>query len=310
MHVSAQRSREDDEQPAGEPANEPTDSAAGRCRNCDARLTGPYCAHCGQQARHRGVPIAQLGREMLNEVFSLDTRLLRSLRLLLFQPGHLTREYFAGRRKRYVPPFRLYVVVSFVYFLIFALPGVRPYVEDSSAGEPQATVQVPTDSTIQAAEEAGVASATSEQSESRKVAYQLGRMLKEYFSAFLFAFVPLVALGLVPLYGNSGRFYVHHLVFALHLQTLVFIVELPRMILDAALPAGVFQRLADPLMWVSIALASLYALFAVRRFYAQSWWKTVLKTVLLIALYGGAFLLSILSAAYLIVLYRMAVSSL
>lgn len=37
---------------------------------------------------------------------------------LLFKPGFLTKEFIAGRRVRYLPPLRLYLVLSVVFFLV------------------------------------------------------------------------------------------------------------------------------------------------------------------------------------------------
>lgn len=255
------------------------------CRNCGARLVGPYCAECGQEARQRAVPFWQFGREALGEVFSFDTRFLRAFRPLLFRPGFLAKEYFAGRRKRYVPPLRLYLFVSFIYFLVFGLPGVRPYVSEGPAPEQEQTEQAPAD-----ASQGSAATSKEEETEDRDpIAYGTGRTLAHNFSVFLFAFVPLIALGLTLLYVRSGWLYVHHLIFVLHLQAFFFVAELPRMVLDAVLPAATYEAFEGPLFWTTLAIVGVYALFAVRRFYAQRWWKTVVKTLLLAVLYGVAF---------------------
>jgi hypothetical protein len=59
--------------------------------------------------------------EALGDLYNFDSRLWRSLGLLLFKPGRLTREYLEGRRARYVPPFRLYVVLSLLFFFLLAV---------------------------------------------------------------------------------------------------------------------------------------------------------------------------------------------
>jgi hypothetical protein len=55
-----------------------------------------------------------------------DSRLWRTLWYLLARPGFLTREFFAGRRVRYLPPFRLYLVISLVFFLTVSVPDGAP----------------------------------------------------------------------------------------------------------------------------------------------------------------------------------------
>lgn len=98
-----------------------SESPHGRCANCGAPLTGPYCAQCGQRARSRIAPLRTLLTDFLGEVFNLDARFFRTLVPLLFKPGTLTNEYIAGRRARYVPPLRLFVFSSFVLFLLLGV---------------------------------------------------------------------------------------------------------------------------------------------------------------------------------------------
>ncbi len=63
-------------------------------------------------------------REFASETFEsfthADSRLWRTLWLLVSKPGFLTVEFLEGRRARYLPPFRLYLVLSVVLFLVAA----------------------------------------------------------------------------------------------------------------------------------------------------------------------------------------------
>ena len=91
---------------------------AGRCLNCGARLTGQYCGDCGQRSTSRLISIWELVRDAFGDLFELDSRLWRTLRPLLFKPGLLTKDYLEGRRARYMPPFRMYLVLSLVFFVV------------------------------------------------------------------------------------------------------------------------------------------------------------------------------------------------
>jgi len=92
------------------------------CANCHAALDGEYCASCGQRHEPHVHTVAHFASEALESVSHADSRLWRTLWYLLARPGYLTREFFAGRRVRYLPPFRLYLVISIVFFLIVGLP--------------------------------------------------------------------------------------------------------------------------------------------------------------------------------------------
>jgi hypothetical protein len=88
------------------------------CLNCGTALGGQYCGNCGQRARSRLISIWELTQEAFGDLFELDSRLWRTLVPLFARPGKLTREYLEGRRARYMPPFRTYIVLSIFFFLI------------------------------------------------------------------------------------------------------------------------------------------------------------------------------------------------
>lgn len=88
------------------------------CRNCGGALGGQYCAACGQRSRVRLISLWELIKEATGNITDLDSRIWLTLRPLLFRPGLLTREYLAGRRARYIPPFRLYLILSVVFFVL------------------------------------------------------------------------------------------------------------------------------------------------------------------------------------------------
>ena len=91
------------------------------CPNCGTPLHGQYCWQCGQRSRVRLITLWELLRDAVGDLFELDSRLWRSLKPLLFRPGLLTSDYLAGRRARYMPPFRMYLVLSIIFFLVWGL---------------------------------------------------------------------------------------------------------------------------------------------------------------------------------------------
>ena len=88
------------------------------CANCKAQLTGEYCSNCGQRHEPHVHTIGHFASEAFESITHADSRLWRTLGYLLTRPGLLTREFFAGRRASYLPPFRLYIVISVVFFLV------------------------------------------------------------------------------------------------------------------------------------------------------------------------------------------------
>jgi len=88
------------------------------CLNCGTALSGQYCGNCGQRATSRLISVWELLRDAFGDLLELDSRLWRTLVPLAVRPGQLTLDYLEGRRARFMPPFRMYLVLSIVFFLV------------------------------------------------------------------------------------------------------------------------------------------------------------------------------------------------
>jgi hypothetical protein len=87
------------------------------CENCATPLHGAYCHQCGQSAHN---PLRHVGHaieEVFESFWHLDGRIFRTLREL-FLPGRVARNYLAGHRVRYLPPLRLFVILSLLTFFV------------------------------------------------------------------------------------------------------------------------------------------------------------------------------------------------
>ncbi|MEQ8299424.1 MAG: DUF3667 domain-containing protein [Hyphomonas sp.] len=92
------------------------------CENCGQIVPDRFCSTCGQLAANFHRPFWELIGGSLGDMFSLDSRLFRSVPMLMFRPGRMTRNYLDGKRARYVPPFRMFLLASVVFFLtVFTL---------------------------------------------------------------------------------------------------------------------------------------------------------------------------------------------
>lgn len=86
------------------------------CPNCGAPAHGPYCYACGQSEKGMIRHLSEVMSEFADIVFNVDSRIFRSLWDLYVRPGYLTVEYLAGRRARYITPFRLFFFMSIAAF--------------------------------------------------------------------------------------------------------------------------------------------------------------------------------------------------
>ncbi|WP_291198591.1 DUF3667 domain-containing protein [Hyphomonas sp.] len=91
------------------------------CLNCGALLAGEFCHDCGQSALSIRRPFWSLVGESLETFFSIDGRIARTLPDLMLRPGRMTRAYLDGKRARFIPAFRLYVLASLIFFVLMPL---------------------------------------------------------------------------------------------------------------------------------------------------------------------------------------------
>ena len=99
------------------------------CLNCGTRLAGDYCHACGQRAHvHR--TLGAFWHDIAHSVLHFDGKVWRTLPLLAWKPGELTRRYIHGERARFVSPIALFLFSVFLMFAVFSLIG-GPVASDS-----------------------------------------------------------------------------------------------------------------------------------------------------------------------------------
>lgn len=105
----------------------------GNCRNCDAALVGNHCHDCGQAAHvHRS--LSAIGHDIAHGVFHIEGKIWRTLPMLLFKPGQLTRRYVHGQRARFVSPLALFLFSVFLMFAAVESAG-GPVLADKNKGD-------------------------------------------------------------------------------------------------------------------------------------------------------------------------------
>ncbi len=96
-------------------------AAAIACLSCAAAITGPYCSNCGQKNDDMRRSSLILARDFLKDTFAFDSRMWRTLGLMAVTPGKVPTSYSHGKRTRYTPPVRMFLFVSFLFFLVLGL---------------------------------------------------------------------------------------------------------------------------------------------------------------------------------------------
>jgi hypothetical protein len=197
------------------------------CRNCGASASGNYCPECGQETAPHPPTAGEFLHEFVGHYIALEGALWRTLRQLVV-PGRLTNEYFAGRKRRYVLPLRLYLTASIVFFLVakVIVPHPDPALIPGGAaatGAPGAEVKCPAGNVPCAKINKYLQERYGNVPRREFIENMLARLvnLAPYAMFFL---LPIFALLTRLAYWNRPRNYGEHLVFALHVHAFGFLL--------------------------------------------------------------------------------------
>jgi hypothetical protein len=301
------------------------------CENCSAPLAGRFCSTCGQRALDGLPTVSHLLEETAEMLTHADSRLWRTLVPLLVRPGRLTTEYITGHRARYLPPLRLYLALSVLFFVVMGLGTVEPQSSEKireQAGEAARAAQeavrsaAQTNPRVAAAIEGaralpgGAADAKSgcERIEvnspgkawieprlraacARAIedgGREFGHAIEHNLGRAMFVFLPLIAGAMGLLYLRPRRLYVEHLLLLVHNHAATFLLLSLAHLLGLALP---WEAVASSVASVAGLYLVYYYFRSMRVVYGQGRTRTLAKFSVLAALYGAGMLVMLVLAA-------------
>jgi hypothetical protein len=290
------------------------------CLNCGTRLRGQYCGQCGQRSRSRLISLWELVRDAFGDLFELDSRIWQTLMPLLIRPGRLTHDYLQGRRARFMPPFRMYLVMSLIFFVVAFFDPREEFgfffePTAQSAGDAADTEESGVVITFDG--ESGEANDSDCDLESdgidelpeflaRRLSIERLTQVCEQIVAdkgkslfakvtdntpiALIVLLPLMALVLKALYPLSRRYYVEHLLFFVHFHAFVFLLLTLQILLTRVMALLQVPEVATSISVVASSLyIPAYVFVAMRRVYGQGRFVTFLKFILLALAYITGF---------------------
>ena len=258
------------------------------CPNCGQSAMAAYCSQCGEKRRdHADWKLSRLASEALAEVTDLEhSKLWQTFRLLLFKPGQLTRDYWNGRRKRYLGPVKLYLVCFALSLVLY------------SVHQPTAIYDV---RTLAASDSSGnIARVFEKQASKRGVSteqltQEINLHLQRSLSMSQLLYPLAVALALQVLLRRRRLYFAEHLVFALHMVAFMFlsVAVLWPMFLLFGIRTRVDQFTPSYLVITagSMIWTASYVLFALRRAYGETWMAAIVKGSLIFLTYMITFFL-------------------
>ena len=262
--------------------------------------------------------------ELFDDLFQLDSRLSRTLYALVFKPGRITVEYLAGRRAGYIPPVRLYLVISFLFFVILPFLGLSHTpneAEDASlAEEPIVEITIAENQSSEQVEAESVGDSTStidlgfltpeeneallqtlkEQFRKAIALYEddpeeASSRLLELISIMMFFLLPVFAGCLKIFYLGKNRYYAKHLLLVVHNHCFLYIGLSVQDLLNLTRGSG-YALIADFSNFIIYLWLAIYFYMSLRRVYQEGHLGTTIKFILLSLSYMTLALFGILAA--------------
>lgn len=294
------------------------------CLNCGTSLVDTYCPHCGQKDIPPRQTFGDLMINFISSFWSFESKFFTSLKFLVFRPGIIALHYNEGKRERYFHPARMYVFISFIYFLLI---GILP--DENASGNAAKETQEEKkglnwkydnrigdyDSFAQYDSAQQALPPGQRDGAIKRMMYQkIARVNEKYqntgrdFSAdfgehflantprIFFVLLPIFALLLKLLYVRKDFYYSEHLVFSVFYYNFFFLAGSIFMLVDLI-------PVVEYLTWAIAVWVILYLLIAMKRMYGQPWGKTIFKYCTFIFLFSFCILLGLATNAFLTFLF-------
>tara|TARA_B100000809_G_C15127076_1_gene526727 strand:+ start:1095 stop:2000 length:906 start_codon:yes stop_codon:yes gene_type:complete len=281
-----------------------------KCENCKQQLRkkSNYCSSCGQKNISE-LNVKFVFGEFFQAIFNVDSKLFLSLKYLVFRPGFLTKEYIEGKRVSYLPPIRIYLVLSFLFFFLISvfdfdektklnssISEIEKAGVDFTLGGKDVFVstkefkRMQYDGTLKE----NLDSLTLEMTQIETFVTQKlvlaeldGKgfidVLRDQLSLFLLLFLPFFALLYGAVFSSSQRGIVGNLIFNLHLNSFVIFM----LLLNLCVGLNIGSNDVVNYIWETMLVlyVQYYIIKAIMVFYERKWWSALYKYILLLVGY-------------------------
>ena len=244
------------------------------CLNCSTPLTGKFCHVCGQKKiEDKERKLTYFIYQFFGAAFFLENNFIKNVWYLLIKPGFLAAEYVEGRRKKYMAPFSLFLLINLFYFIVVPLTDLNLSLKEQLF-QPQhkffakKMIENRLKKRDVSLEEYGL--------EYNDQSTSLSKTL-------IILHAPFLAFALMGLFWKKKIYFTDHLIFSLYFIGFILLISilsflLFRLLINIGLME--IQMTFTVSGFLFITAIPLYLFLALKKFYRQDWWILVLKTPL------------------------------
>lgn len=271
------------------------------CVTCRTSVATTHCPDCGESViRTRDLGLRKLAIEAFHSLTDVDSRLIRSVRALLFRPGALTVAYLEGPRKPFIAPFQLFLLTNLLFFAVQSITRDKIF-------------STPLDSHLHGQDWSALArDLVAKRLDDKHMSLQVYTPLFDHVvgvnaRSLIFLMVVPFALLLILIFLRSRRPFAAHIVFTLHfyafqlllLCLLLLILAVQTWIAGAAVLSATMDT---ALFAIQLVASAIYLYVATGKVYGVKGLRRVMTAAALVAT-AGCVVLGYRFALFVITLY-------
>jgi len=266
------------------------------CKNCETEFTGHYCNNCGQSVKDFDRPFKVLIFDVVGTMWAFDTRLFKTLKAIFLKPGQVPLDYVHGKRARYMPPFRLYIFISFIFFMLMNISFKSSFNEADKQEGPgiENVITINGSANGEKIDPADVKKAEDAITSIKEDKHYYTSRFLSLMSWSLFILMPLFASFLWIMFRKYQRYFLGHFIFAINLHSFLFIIFIIILTVNLIFP----DKTSAYEAWL-LMLYPVYIVSGSRKLYAARWKTIFLRTFFVQFIYLVVVLIAICILFYL-----------
>lgn len=251
------------------------------CKNCGNQFSGKFCNQCGEKVyTDHDKKLSHLLEEAFHFITHFEGKFLRTLKLVFFKPGFVSKDICYGVRKKYFKPVSLFLLGVVIYLLFPTLRGMNVHFYAHLSQYEQMHMPF--------FEQWANAKAAAHQVTLDDISLAFESKSPKVSKLLLLVIIPLTGLWLRLIFYKRKRLYFDHFTLAAEIET--FFLYFMFLIIPAAI--AIFHSITkweiqygDNIWFTSFYIAVLiwYVTVALKRFYAVKTLHAILKSLLFLA---------------------------
>jgi hypothetical protein len=249
------------------------------CKNCNTKFEGNFCNNCGEKVVNEGdFGLKKIFSQALDSFTHLDSKLFKTLKLLLFYPGKLSKLYVEGVRVPYMKPFQIFIIINVIFFILFSNDDIFRVPSDYFFKENYDGVKT-MEKVREIANETGLSET--------EIAIQYDNTSRNLAKGLLVFLIPIIALFGKLFNGKQKMELGKHFIFSIHLLTFILTLFVFSSLFFEIATSNTFKKII--LIIIGLGIAIYYSI-AQKSFYNNTWRfasiKGTIGTILIFVLFS------------------------